>query len=62
MGDEGLEQGAETSGKTVLSETGGAKSDAKCIDLEQLANDLKSQLSSKEMVRLAQLILAEQVS
>jgi len=62
VGDTGLEQPPEFSGKTGLSETGGAKSDVNSADLSLLAADLRNRLSTKECRRLAKLLTCTQES
>jgi len=62
VAEEGFEQGAETTGETALSETGGAKSDAIGADLTRLSAELKSWLSADQCRRLAKLLTCNQES
>ena len=57
MAEAGLERRPKTMGKTGPSATGGAKSDAKDVELRRITADLQSQLTTEDCQRLAGLLL-----
>ena len=59
VAEEGLEQSANTPGKTALAPRGRAKSDVNKPSLQRLADDLRQQLSAAECRHLAQLLTAD---